>query len=269
MKPAKVFLFAADLDGTLLPNTGRQAAEGCLQRTRTMLDSLLSSDCPVCYISGRHLGLAREVLLDFGLPRPSYWVCNVGSEIYDGEGTLDGRWEDMLGEPFDHANMWQALRDIDELSLQEEEKQGLHKFSLYSRQPASSGLLRRIRERLRPLSPNIRLVDSVEESTGRGLLDVLPLNSGKSSALHYLAEKHHLPFEAVFFAGDSGNDMDALLSGVRGTLVGNAPSQVRSELERRRRHQAGKSHVYLAVACYGDGVIEGLKAFGFVVDNGD
>ncbi len=268
MKPAKVFLFAADLDGTLLPNTGRKAAEGCLQRTRALLDSLLSANCPVCYISGRHLSLAREGQLDFGLPRPDHWVCNVGSEIYDGEGVLDNRWESMLGEPFDLAMMWQALRDIDGLSLQEEEKQGLHKFSLYSRRPASPDLLRRIRQRLHPLNPNIRLVDSVEESTGRGLLDVLPASSGKSSALRYLAEKYHLPYENVFFAGDSGNDLDALLSGVRGTLVGNAPSQVRSELERRRRRQAGKSHVCLAEACYGDGVIEGLKVFGLVLDNG-
>jgi len=251
------------MDGTLLPNTGQQPLDDCLWRTRNLLRILLWANCPVCFISGRHLTLARDGQQEFGLPEPDYWVCNVGTEIHDRRGNLDRQWQALLGSAFDHRKMRQALDDIESLTLQEEEKQGPHKLSFYVHGRADINLLHLVLERMKMFRPDLRLVDSVEEATNRGLLDILPENSGKSAALHYLAEKHGIAPSKVFFAGDSGNDRDALLSGVRGVLVGNAPDEVRSDLQRALSKEI-KDNIYFSDACYGDGIIEGLNHFGFL-----
>lgn len=257
----KPFLFAADLDGTLLPNTTRKPPSGCIERTRALLQFLLQNDCPVCYISGRHLALAREGRKAFNLPVPTYWVCNVGSEIYDQFGRREQAWEALLGEAFDHAAMWRAVADIDgDLALQEHEKQGPHKFSLYYKSGAPQALQANILQRLSLLRSRIRLIHSVEEASGRGLLDILPDNAGKAASLDFLARAHHKPPARTFFAGDSGNDLDALTSGVCGTVVGNTPGEIRSQARSLQANTPG-SHLYIAEGFYGDGVIEGLKAF--------
>jgi len=251
------------MDGTLLPNTGRQPAGGCLQRTQNLLHTLLQAGCPVCFISGRHLSLAREGQQAFGLPEPDYWVCNVGTEIYDRKGAQDCQWQALLGTAFDHRKMCQTLDDIESLTLQEEEKQGPHKLSFYVQGRADLNLLRLVLERMKMFRPDLQVIDSVEEATNRGLLDILPENSGKSATLHYLAEKQGIPPAKVFFAGDSGNDRDALLSGVRGSLVGNAPDEVRSALQQALTTET-KANIYFADGCYGDGIIEGLNHFEFL-----
>jgi sucrose-6F-phosphate phosphohydrolase len=255
------FLFAADLDGTLLPNTTKKPPNGCLERTRALLQFLLSNDCPVCYISGRHLALAREGRKAFNLPVPSYWVCNVGTEIYDQFGRAHQSWDALLGEAFEHETMWRAIADLDEgLQLQEEEKQGPHKFSLYYPEAAPQVLQEAILQRLQALRQNIHLIHSVEEASGKGLLDVLPDNAGKAPALLFLAAANSKPPRQTFFAGDSGNDLDALISGVCGAMVGNAPAHLRSDARDLQARTAG-SRLYIARDFYGDGVIEGLKAF--------
>ncbi|MDX8410777.1 MAG: HAD-IIB family hydrolase [Mariprofundaceae bacterium] len=257
----KPFLFAADLDGTLLPNTTKQAPNGCLERTHTLLQFLLSNDCPVCYISGRHLALAREGIRAFNLPVPSYWVCNVGTEIYDQFGRAHQRWSALLGKTFEHDSMWHAISDLDAgLQPQEQEKQGPHKFSLYYPEAAPQKMQEAILQRLQALRKNIHLIHSVEEASGKGLLDVLPDNAGKAPALLFLAAAHGKPPRQTFFAGDSGNDLDALISGVCGAMVGNAPTDLRAHARDLQTRAAG-SRLYIASDFYGDGVIEGLKAF--------
>ena len=81
--------------------------------------------------------------------------------------------------------------------------------------------------------------------------------------MDYLAQRHRLGPEQVFFAGDSGNDLDALASGVCGTLVGNAPSPVRAQAAAITEQTDG-ARLYLAGNFYGDGIIEGLKAYRFI-----
>ncbi|MGZ5009281.1 MAG: HAD family hydrolase, partial [Methylobacter sp.] len=66
----------------------------------------------------------------------------------------------------------------------------------------------------------------------------------------------------VFFAGDSGNDLDVLVSGVCGTIVGNAPDEVQARLGVLQMLSA-EAQLYLAHANYGDGIIEGLCHYGF------
>lgn len=255
------FLFASDLDGTLLPNTGKLPDPGCLERTQALLQDLLEADCPVCVVSGRYLALAKQGQAVFRLPQPTWWICNVGTEVYDRTGTVDRDWQCRLGPPLDCEALRRALYKIARLAPQERPKQGPHKFSFYYPEPISRELRTEITHRIRAVRNDLQLIVSVEESSGRALLDVIPANAGKAHALWYVAERYGLDGDRVFFAGDSGNDLDALLSGVCGVLVGNTPEDVRTqaEEERKRREDA---RLFVANAFYGDGIIEGLRHYG-------
>lgn len=266
MIPKHPFLFASDLDGTLLPNTSAMPPAGCLRRTIAMLESLLKANCPVCYISGRHLSLARKGQEAFFLPKPDYWVCNVGSEIYSKGGRPDRQWSDLLGPAFDHAAMWSLLRDLEGLAPQESVKQGRHKFSLYSASHPTTDMVQRIADRM-PEPDRFRVVTSVDEKSDRGLLDILPANAGKAPALAYLMHKLGFSADDTFFSGDSGNDLDALTSGIFGTFVGNTPKVVCLEACRLMQERSG-SRIHFSEAPYGDGVIEGLQAGGYLALEG-
>jgi hydroxymethylpyrimidine pyrophosphatase-like HAD family hydrolase len=100
--------------------------------------------------------------------------------------------------------------------------------------------------------------------TGEGLLDVLPAGGAKERATAYLAGLLGLPLERVVFAGDSGNDLGALLSGTRSVLVGNAADHVRSGLRAPARARGVEDRVYLATAEVAEGVVEGLVHWGVV-----
>lgn len=255
------FLFAADLDGTLLPNTGVRARSGCVERTQTLLRELLEAGCPRCFVSGRHLAFARRGPRDFGLPEPNWWICNAGTEVYNAVGQPDEEWQNGFGPPFDHSALQRSLRRIVGLTMQESDKQGSHKFSLYYPEPATLGLQQEILLRVNGVHERLRLVASVEQSTGRALLDILPASAGKALAVWHIAGRYGLPPERIFFAGDSGDDLDAVISGACGTLVGNTPEDVLMQAGELWAQCSG-AKVFFAAACYGDGVIEGLSHFG-------
>lgn len=266
MEPTQRFLFGSDLDGTLLPNTGTPARSGCLERTHALLATLMDRGCPVCYVSGRHLSLARLGQSTFRLPLPSYWVCNVGTEIYDAYGVPEADWSRRLGPEFDIHALREVVRGIPLLTVQERERQGAHKFSLYYPGALPTAIPEEILEQAGQLYDQIKLIVSFEESTGRALLDVVPESAGKAAAFLYLAEREGFDPAQVFFSGDSGNDLDALLSGVRATLVGNAPPAVRDVLLASQT-STPQANVYVAAETYGDGIIEGLLHHGLLLSD--
>lgn len=255
------FLFASDLDGTLFPNTSLRAASGCLERTRHLLDALSKAGCPTCYVSGRYLDLAREGLADFGLPEPTWWICNVGTEIYDAAGRLDRTWERRLGPPLDREGLWRSLAPVSRLAPQEPAKQGPHKFSFYYPEALDEELRAELVSRVSECGSGLMLVTSFEEATGRALLDVLPDGAGKAKALEHVAASYGLAPGRVFFAGDSGNDLDVFTLGCCGMLVGNTPEAVRRDA-RRLRARNPAVRIFVAKASYGDGIIEGLSHYG-------
>jgi sucrose-6-phosphatase len=256
------FLFAVDLDGTLLPNTGKPSAPGCLERTQHLLHSLKEDGVPVCFVTGRHLSLARQGIATFRLPEPDWWICNVGTEIYRSDGKTDTAWEQQLGPKLDHEMLRRSLAEIPGLLAQELSKQGSHKFSLYYPKPASQRLQTEILRRAGGPAGELQLIVSIEERSRRALLDVIPAKAGKRHAVEYMTDCYGLDKTRVFFAGDSGNDVDVLVSGICGTMVGNAPDDVQARLGRSQMQSAG-ARLYRAQAHYGDGIIEGLCHYGF------
>ena len=96
------------------------------------------------------------------------------------------------------------------------------------------------------------------------MVDVLPKRSGKDGALIYLAAKLSLRLAEVVFAGDSGNDIEALVCGVKGILVANAQVPVRHELRELLKEKHLEQQVYFSKRKYVAGVIEGLIYHGFI-----
>jgi hydroxymethylpyrimidine pyrophosphatase-like HAD family hydrolase len=244
----------------LLPNTGQLPEPGCLERTQALLLALHGHHCPVCYVTGRYLFLARQGAGMFRLPPPTWWVCNVGTEIYDRNGAPDEEWPKRLGAALDHRALRRALAGIPHLVLQDPSRQGPYKLSFHYSEPASGYVRADILERAATIREGLQLVASIEESSSRALLDLIPATAGKAQAVEYVAERYGLSGKRVFFAGDSGNDLDALLSGVCDTLVGNTPEEVRARA--RNPDASAAARLFVAEAFYGDGVIEGLRHYG-------
>ncbi len=258
------FIFSADLDGTLLPNKAGVADAGCLERTRTMLNELHEAKIPIAYFSSRTLTSAKQILRTYRLPAPRWWICNAGTAIYNGLGQPDQDWLRQIGPGISVSEVRQALYDIKGLTLQHGAHRASHTISFYSRDTLTPQLRRAILLRAHKVRADLWLTHSVEERTGRGIVQLSPKSVGACAVLQYLADKERLPLTKVMFAGDSGEDLQALVSGVRGVLVGNAHKDVKQALEAMRGDYAD-SHACICKRFYGDGVLQGLKLFRFVV----
>jgi len=253
------------MDRTLLPN-GLQAPEGdALERFRRWAQARAGTH--LAYVTGRHHALARSVMAEYRLPEPDWLVANVGTEIYPYQAREPlADWRERLQAGF-HAQAvrtW-AQAHLPGARLQEAAKQSSLKVSFYTdgaRDPG--GEQDRLQRGLAEAGLRARVVVSFDETEDLGLVDFLAPDSGKARALAFLREHLGLAADATLFAGDSGNDADALLSGVGGILVGNATAAVRAQLEAARGNRP-EARLYLAERPYTAGVLEGMSHYGWEV----
>lgn len=261
-------LLATDLDRTLLPN-GKHP-ESPLARSR-FRQFVARPEVKLVYVTGRHRELVMEAMADYDLPQPHFVIADVGTSLYE---IRDGAWH--LCDDWRQRLMWEwnncapeqlaaVLTDVPELLMQEAAKQSALKLSYYT--PAlgdPAELLTRVRERLAATGANTCLIWSVDETTHTGLLDVLPAGAGKLAALEYLRKQLGIAMNKTVFAGDSGNDMEVLVSEIPSVLVANADDAVRAEALKR----GDSDTLYLAQGglagmngCYSAGILEGVIHF--------
>ncbi|KPV41394.1 hypothetical protein AN478_02115 [Thiohalorhabdus denitrificans] len=256
-------LLATDMDRTLLPNGLQDPEPGALDRFREWAGR--RSPHQLAFVTGRHRALALEVVAEYRLPEPDWLVCNVGTEIYAaGEERPLGPWEEALERGFDPEAVREWARGaLPGARLQEAAKQSPLKVSFYlDEEPDASALQERLEAGLREGSRAARVVVSFDETEERGLVDFLAPGSGKANALDFLRRHLGLSQEQVLYAGDSGNDADALLSGVCGVLVGNATESVRDQLRAELgNHPAAR--LYFARRPYTAGILEGMAHYGW------
>lgn len=226
-------------------------------------------DLALAYATGRSYKLAMEGILEHGLPLPDSLICEVGSEVYhrSGEALASDTEYEALMESILGASVRQRvpefLEGVKDTYLQEAEKQGRFKVSFYVEPDViEADLLIRVRESLRHLRNRVNVVFSVDPVDRRGLLDIMPAGVSKASAAHYLRARLDLEPESVVYAGDSGNDTDALLAGFNAILVGNAPDPIRARLQEEFRSRGREDRLHCARAPYLSGVLEGCERFG-------
>lgn len=261
-------LLATDLDRTLLPNGGQPESPAARQRFRRLA---VRPEVRLAYVTGRHRELVEAAIAEYELPRPDFVIADVGTSLYEIDAhdwRLVQDWQQAIALDWggrSHAELAAMMGEIPGLRLQEAAKQGACKLSYYAPpliDPAE--LLTDIRQRLEASGARINLVWSIDETIATGLLDVLPASASKLHALEFLRARLGISLSRTVFAGDSGNDMEVLVSGIPSVLVANAQESVRAEAAAA----ADAATLYLAHGGllgmngnYSAGILEGVVHF--------
>ena len=260
-------LLCTDLDRTLIPNGSQPESPGA----RELFARLVGlADVRLAYVSGRHRALVEQAMRQYQLPSPDFVIADVGTTIYHLSGEAWQRqhaWEEEIAADWQGMSgpeLHDLLADMASLKLQEEEKQGRYKLSYYLLLGQDSRtLMGEVEERLSGRGVCANLVWSIDEQRRIGLLDILPAAANKRHAIDFLMRQCGVDMAHTLFAGDSGNDLDVLLSPIPSVLVANADAEVR----RAARRSEGEA-LYLARGgfmdmngCYSAGIVEGLVHF--------
>ncbi len=260
-------LICTDLDRTLLPNGLQTESPGALPALRRLVSR---PEVSLAYVSGRRLELHLEAMRTYDVPEPDYIIADVGASIYQNDGGTwkrDERWFAKLSDAWqgrEWQNVLPLLSDIDGLVLQPEEAQAPHKLSFNVGNISDhSRILAEVETRLSANGIRSHLIWSVDETVGMGLLDVMAEGATKLHAVEWLIACTRTPEDRVLYAGDSGNDLPVLTSGVRSVLVANATNEVRMEAIAGSAPHAESLHLASGGAlgmngCYSAGILEGV-----------
>lgn len=243
------YLLCTDLDRTLIPNGAQPESPEAMARFRRLV---AHEDVALAYVSGRHRALIAQAIAEFGLPQPDYAIADVGSTIYRIDGNSwqpQEDWDALIAPDWagrSRDELHALLRVFTVLRPQEAEKQGRHKLSYYlPPETDTRTLLDEMDRHLKQAGIRANLIWSVDEARSLGLLDVLPIGANKLHAIRFLMDKQGYRREDTMFSGDSGNDLDVLLSDIPAVLVANAHAEVKA-----RAAQADPAWLYVAAGGY-------------------
>jgi len=262
-------LLCTDLDRTLLPNGPQAESPGA----RMMFSRLAARpEVTLVYVTGRSRKLVEKVIGLYQLPLPDFVITDVGTKLYhleegmfqvqeDWAREIAGDWGDLT-----YTDLAAMFRDIHSLRMQETAKQNTHKLSYYvPLHVPRDALMAKMRERLEERGIRASLIWSVDEPAGIGLLDVLPARATKLHAIEFLARRLGFETRDIVYAGDSGNDLPVLASGIPSVLVANATLEVRNVAGEAARAAGWADRLYLARGGvlgmngnYSAGIMEGV-----------
>ncbi|MEF2549887.1 HAD-IIB family hydrolase [Aurantimonas sp. A2-1-M11] len=246
-KPAAIIrhpqLLVCDIDNTL---TGSDASIRTFTRwhaRETALDFAVAT--------GRSLHSALSILEQQAAPNPKIIISSVGTEIYflEPNGVTyrgDGDWSRRIARGWQRRKIAEALADYPGIVPQAPLEQRAFKLSYLAEGD------RTIVAGIRSLLQRRGIAASVVHSHGR-YLDILPVAASKGAAITYLRQRLNLPDEAVFAAGDSGNDIEMLRSVPQSIIVANYCDSLAS--------RSDLAHSYVARQSHASGIIEGVAHF--------
>lgn len=266
-------LICTDLDRTLIPN-GKQPE--CVNARRLFSKLVSDSQVTLAYVTGRDQLLVKKAIKQYQLPLPNFVIADVGSTIYeikpDSQWLSLRDWEQKIALSWGHktqADLVPLFANLKECCLQEIEKQGLYKLSYYvSLDTEIESLIAEIQLRLDREKIQSNIIWSIDEQSSVGLLDILPLNANKRLAIEFLMNKQDFRLNNTIFAGDSGNDLDVLISPIKSILVANADAELRAQVKLEVDKIGLKDALYIAQGGYlnmngnySAGIIEGICYF--------
>ncbi len=265
-------LICTDLDRTLIPNGVDAESPGA----RTWFHRLAAlPEIVLAYVTGRDQILVKEAVEEYELPLPAFVLGDVGSTIYACTGwnwQHWAAWEAHIAPDWggrSHAQLAALLQGLPPLQLQEEFKQNTHKLSYYvSLGVNHRELIKAVEGRLRAEGIRASLIWSIDEQADIGLLDVLPARATKRHAIEFLMEQQGFGLANTVFAGDSGNDLQVLVSPIPAILVHNASTEIKLEAQHLAEMEGTASVLYLARGGFHDmngnyaaGIVEGLAHY--------
>ena len=265
-------LICSDLDRTLIPNGYLEESAHARPMFRRLAEH---SHIYLAYVSGRDRQLILDAIEEFYLPLPDYAIGDVGTTLYrvvNDDWQLSEDWSDEIGIDWKGLS-WEGLaeffEDMGDIRLQEPEKQTRYKLSFYTDQNIDhQRLINDIRLILKQKHVSANIIWSVDETGTNGLLDILPPRANKLHAIEFLMQQEQFSEDRTVFAGDSGNDLDVLTSGLQAILVKNAMAEVRQEAVNKMSDKDMLNRLYLPEGNfwgmngnYAAGVMEGLVHF--------
>lgn len=259
-------LLASDMDGTVIPLDKR--AERALEIEQ--FNRLIAGrrNIALAYVTGRHLQLGLAGVAQHGLPVPDIFVCDVGTTIYRKQQKtwqpdavyrreLQESWQGLTG-----PEIAGLLNTVELLTAQEDERQQEFKQSYYvSRRQDPEQVCAIIRETLAGQGIRANIIYSVDTLKDIGLVDVLPGIAAKDYALAYLRQSLGLARDRIVYAGDSGNDLLAFVSGFNAIVVQNTAAAVKDEVRRLAREKDIEANIFFAPSKFVAGVMEGCFHF--------
>lgn len=259
-------LLATDMDGTVIPldNNKKRSAE------IRQFNKLIRQNEHLClaYVTGRHLELGLEGVTRHSLPLPDIFVCDVGTSIYHRAGTT---WKPDADFHATLKKAWHGLNGVDiagllkglkQLTPQEEERQQEFKQSYYTSLDEDHRQIEAaIRERLMAAAIKANVIYSVDTLKNVGLVDVLPVMAAKDYALEYLWQSLGFSHDKIVYAGDSGNDLLAFVSGFNAIIVNNTTETVKEEVRRLATEKNIENRIFFATHKFVGGVMEGCYHF--------
>ncbi len=258
-------ILATDLDGTLIPLGGNPDQ----QRDLRILGESLNEHCiPLIFVTGRHLQSVEKALLEFRLPEPDWVICDVGSTICRRNAT--GKLEPLheyakhqfeIVKACPRTDILQHASTIPGLREQEAFKQGPYNLSFYADESQLSEIEQNLLQLLKDQQIPWSLICSVDPFNGDGLVDLLPQDISKAYALKWWAEFAGYEDSQIVFAGDSGNDYAAFISGFRAILVNNTNQKIVEQVANEHQKLGYTNRMYHAQNSATSGVLEGCRAY--------
>ena len=270
---AERLLICTDLDRTLLPNGSQPESP----RARESFSALAErSEVTLAYVSGRHRALVEKAIGIYSLPVPDFVIGDVGTTIYqvgpEQNWQQQTAWgaeiaQDWCGKT--HTDLKALLRVVSDLRPQEWSKQNDYKLSYYVPMYSDHDALSlQILQRLEKAGVKARLIWSVDEPAGIGLLDILPERASKYHAVEMLMKLQGFDYGNTVFCGDSGNDIEVLASPIPAVLVANSQSEVRELALRLAQDTGHAERLYIAKGNfmgmngnYSAGILEGVAHY--------
>ncbi len=257
-------LLATDLDGTLIPLQSSQ--ENC-RDLRLLREQACHGEITLVFVTGRHLASVLEAIAQYDLPQPEWIICDVGTTICrrndDGEFVSAPAYEDELVQivgqlPIEQVH--ERLSRVSGIRLQEPEKQGTFKLSYYADASMLQAVCEQVQQLLLDDAP-YSVIHSIDPFNGDGLIDLLPRGVSKAFALEWWSRLVGVATEQLVFAGDSGNDLAALVAGYRTIVVGNADDQLRDRVHTAHLQAGWTNRLFLAETTATSGVLDGCRHF--------
>ena len=272
MDDPQSLLLCTDMDRTVIPNGVQPESAEARSHLAHLCDD---PRVTLVYVTGRHRQLVEKAIQIYKLPTPNYVITDVGTRIYQidkGEWLPFTAWEDEIQQEWgqwNHLQLRELLRDLNDLQLQETSKQNTHKLSYYiSLYVARESLFATVQQRLIERGVEASLTYSVDEPRGVGLLDILPKSATKLHAIEFLREHLGRSLSDVVFAGDSGNDLPVMASKIPSVLVANAADEIKQSALQQAQALGNQQALYLAQSGwngmngnYSAGLLEGVCHF--------
>jgi hypothetical protein len=266
-------LVCTDLDRTLIPNGPEPESA---HATGHFAQLVSHPRVDLTFVSGRHADLIEKAIRKYRLPVPDFVIGDVGTTIYhvgdEHDWIPQTRWNDIIGPDWNgrsRSDLETLLADLAVLHPQEADKQNRFKLSFYvSLHHDQEKIDEAIHTRLKEAGVHARMIWSVDAPDGVGLLDVVPRSASKFHAIEALMEQQGFEYSNTVFCGDSGNDLEVLVSPVQAVLVANALPEIKQQAQEMAAANGNGQQLYIARGGfagmngnYSAGMLEGIAHY--------